>query len=261
MLRETKFLLSLWKTNLLSALEYRAAFLAQSIGMMLNNAVYFVFWVIFFDRFKELRGWQLSDMFLVFGVAAGAFGLTSLLFGNTFTLSEIIAGGRLDYYLSLPRPVLLHVIASRSVASGLGDFTYGILSYLASGLYSWSGLARFFFGVILACVAFTAFNILVHSLTFWLGNASGFAGLAVNAMLSFALYPVSLFEGAAKFILFTIIPAALMGAIPAEFVRRFDWATLGELTLGAGLLLALAIFVFYRGLRRYESGSAIQTEV
>lgn len=76
-----------------------------------------------------------------------------------------------------------------------------------------------------------------------------------------AIDTFTLFEGTAKFILFTILPAALMGAVPAEFVRQFDWSTLGELLFGGFVLLALAIFVFRLGLRRYESGSAIQVEV
>lgn len=75
-----------------------------------------------------------------------------------------------------------------------------------------------------------------------------------------AIDTFTLFEGTAKFILFTILPAALMGAVPAEFVRQFDWSTLGELLFGGFVLLALAIFVFRLGLRRYESGSAIQVE-
>ena len=110
-------------------------------------------------------------------------------------------------------------------------------------------------------MAFTAFMILTHSLTFWLGNASGFAYLALNAMISFALYPITLFEGSARLVLFTIVPAALMGALPAQFVRHFSWTTLGELFLGASILLGLAVAIFRLGLRRYESGSAIQTEV
>ena len=52
-----------------------------------------------------------------------------------------------------------------------------------------------------------------------------------------------------------------MGAIPAEFIRAFTWQTLGELLLGAIGFLTLAIFTFRMGLRRYESGSAIQIEV
>jgi ABC-2 type transport system permease protein len=80
-------------------------------------------------------------------------------------------------------------------------------------------------------------------------------------MLTFGIYPITLFDNYAKLILFTLIPAALMGALPAEFVRAFTWQTLGELLLGAVGFLALSIIVFQAGLRRYESGSAIQVEV
>ena len=90
MLRELKFLLSLWKTNLAAVMEYRAAFISQSIGMILNDAVYFAVWVIFFNRFPSIRGWQLADTFLVFGVSASAFGLAGMLFGNAFNLGDII---------------------------------------------------------------------------------------------------------------------------------------------------------------------------
>jgi ABC-2 type transport system permease protein len=90
---------------------------------------------------------------------------------------------------------------------------------------------------------------------------TNFSNLVLNAMLTFGIYPITLFDSYAKLILFTIIPAALMGAIPAEFIRAFSWGTLGQLLLGAVGFLALAIFTFHTGLRRYESGSAIQIEV
>ena len=131
--REFTFLLALWKANLLSAMEYRVSFISQVIGMMLNNGIYFLFWVIFFERFDQVRGWELSDMFLLFGFVAAGFGLSVYLFGNLTFLAEIITTGRLDYYLALPRPVLLHTLASSSRISGLGDFTYGIISILVAG--------------------------------------------------------------------------------------------------------------------------------
>jgi len=84
----------------------------------------------------------------------------------------------------------------------------------------------------------------------------------MNALLTFALYPISLFDGPAKFILFTIVPAALMGSVPVSLIRGLAWSqNLGGLLIGAIGLLGLAILIFYRGLRRYESGSAIQVEV
>lgn len=258
---EIRFLMALWKANLLSAMEYRVSFVMQVLGMMLNNAVYFVFWFVFFDRFESIRGWGLTDMFILFGVVAASFGLGVFFFGNLRFLADIIAGGRMDYYLSLPRPVLLHALASRSAASGLGDFVYGILSFLVVRDFSPDTVARFLLSVLLGAVIFVAFHVIIQSLAFWMGNASMLAMQASNALITFALYPLTLFDGTAKLLLFTVIPAALVGSVPAEFVRNFDLVQLLLLLGGAALLLALSIFVFYRGLRRYESGSAIQVQV
>lgn len=260
-MKELKFLLAIWNANLQSAMEYRVSFVSQMIGMMVNNFIYFAIWIIFFDRFKDVRGWGVNDMYVTFGVLASAFGLVSLLFGNAFMISDIISKGRLDYYLSMPRPVLLHTVASRMIASGMGDFAYGFLSYALSGYFTWDGLARFVLATLLAAAVFAAFLILTQSLSFWLGMMSNFSNLALNAMLTFGIYPITLFDNYAKLILFTIIPAALMGALPAEFIRTFTWKTLGELLLGATGFLGLAMLVFRAGLRRYESGSAIQIEV
>ncbi|MEZ4726793.1 MAG: ABC-2 family transporter protein [Caldilineaceae bacterium] len=259
--REFRFLLAVWQANLLAAMEYRVAFVSQVLGMMLNNAIYFVFWILFFDRFQEVRGWALGDMLLLFGVVATGFGAALVLFGNVAALTEVIAGGRLDYYLSLPRPVLLHVLASGSHAAGIGDFTYGILSFLAAGHYSVDAVARYVFGVVIALVLFVSVLVIVHSTAFWLGQADVLAAQAFNALMTFSLYPITMFDGVARFLLFTILPAAFIGAVPASFVRSFSWTVLGQLLLVAGIFLTLALWVFYRGLQRYESGSAIQTQV
>lgn len=260
-MKHVQFLLAIWKANLQSVMEYRISFLLQVIGMMLNNGIYFLIWVIFFDRFNSVRGWGLTDMYVTFGVTASAFGVVSLLFGNAFNLGDIITRGRLDYYLSLPRPVLLHAVASRSVASGMGDLAYGLLSFSLSGTFTWDGLLRFFLAIVCSATVFASFLIIVQSLAFWLGSTSYFSGIALNAILTFAIYPISLFDTGARLILFTLIPAALMGAVPASFVRGFGWESLGTLLVGAAAFLTMAVVLFYRGLHRYESGSAIQIEV
>lgn len=260
-MRPLKFLFAVWQANLQSLMEYRVAFLSQMIGMMLNDFMYFAIWIIFFQRFKDVNGWGVGDMYVTYGVLASAFGLVALLFGNAFTLSEIINNGRLDYYLSLPQPVLLHAIASRTIGSGMGDFTYGFLSYALSGQFSWDGLLRFILATLLAATVFVAFLVLVQSLAFWMGVISNLTNLLVNAMITFGIYPSTLFDNYAKLILFTLIPAAFMGVVPASFIRAFSWQTLAEMLAGAIIFLFLAITIFRLGLKRYESGSAIQVEI
>lgn len=259
--RELKFLLALWTANLLAAMEFRGAFLTQVVLMMLNNAAYFVFWIVFFDRFKQVQGWVLSDMFMLFGISAGAFGLGMYLFGNIQSLSDVISKGQLDYYLSLPRPVLLHVLASRSVPSGLGDFFYGILSFLAARQFTIDAFLRFILGLLLGMTVFIAFMVLVHSLSFYMGNAGMLGQQTFNAFITFALYPINLFEGGARFLLFVILPAAFMGSVPAGFVRSASPVILLQMLAAALVTGSLAVVVFHRGLRRYESGSAINIQM
>ena len=84
-------------------------------------------------------------MFLLLGVVAAGFGLAVYFFGNSWQLVDMIINVQLDYYLSLPRPVLLHVLASCSNSSGLGDALYGYMSFFlaqqltldAFGSFTW----------------------------------------------------------------------------------------------------------------------------
>jgi len=256
-----RFLFALWKANLQAAMEFRAAFFTQIIFMILNNAGFFVFWILYFDKFENVRGWTVNDMMLLFGIAATAWGAAAYFFGNFTTLGEVIAQGRLDYYLSLPKPVLLHVLASRSIGSGMGDVLYGFASFVLSGYFTWDGVLRYVLGVVAGVCIFISFLTIIQSLSFWIGNTVALSQVALSALLTFSLYPSALFNTTTKFILLTIIPAALVGNVPAEFVRSFTWTSLLQMAAGALVFLILAVIMFKSGLRRYESGSSIQVEV
>ena len=43
-------------------MEYRASFISQVVGMLINDGIYFVFWLLFFDRFKVVRGWTITSL-------------------------------------------------------------------------------------------------------------------------------------------------------------------------------------------------------
>ncbi len=258
---EWLFLIELWKNNLSSAMEYRANFISQVVGMIINDGIYFVFWLVFFDRFKVVRGWGMGDMVLLFSITATGFGLALVGFGNAQTLADLIAQGRLDYYLALPRDVLLHVLASRSILSAWGDLAFGVMAFLLTGRFSPPEIALWLLASLCSGAVLVGSFTIFGCLSFWLGNASALAMQAQNAVLTLALYPRDIFEGAVRFVMFTIIPAAFVGAIPFDVVRALDWRLLAGLLAVAIGITCVARFVFYTGLRRYESGSALNVNV
>jgi ABC-2 type transport system permease protein len=80
-------------------------------------------------------------------------------------------------------------------------------------------------------------------------------------MLTFAMYPADIFQGAVRFIMFTIIPAVFVGLVPLNVVRGLDVNGLALLALAAVVITIISSTMFYTGLRRYESGSAMNVNV
>jgi ABC-2 type transport system permease protein len=262
LINELKFLKTLAGINLSSAMEYRVSFISQIVGMLINNGIYFVFWLIFFQRFGTIRGYNISEIYLLFAIVTLGYGLSNMFAGNTGgTLAYLIAQGRLDYYLVFPRNLLLHVVFSRMVVSTIGDVVFGVVAYLFTGRFHPLEILLTLAAVVCVALILVAFAILAGSLAFFLGNTQ-FASQQINmTLLTFALYPNSLFSGAARFMLYTIVPAAFVGSVPVQIVQERNGLLLLGLAGVAVLMWGLATAVFYTGLRRYESGSAINVNV
>jgi ABC-2 type transport system permease protein len=252
-----RFVLAYMGLNLSAAVEYRAAFIAQALGMMLNDLVFAIFWVLYFARFPNVGGWGAQDVALLWAVAATSIGLSAALFGNCTRLATIIVQGQLDYYLGLPKNTLLHVLVSRSGLAGWGDVCFGLLAYVVFGRLEPATLGLYAVLVVASMLIFVAFGVLAGSLGFWIGNAEATAFQAQQATINFSLYPGSVFHGWIRVLLFTLVPAAFISHLPVELLRTFDpWTMAGVLGFTA-LSVALAVLVFRFGVRRYESGNLV----
>src|SRR5262249_21625742 len=97
--------------------------------------------------------------------------------------------------------------------------------------------------------------IIAHSLVFWLGSIERLSKYYCDSLFLFALYPTNIYSGLLQVLMFTLIPAGLIGYLPVELLRSFSWLKLLALLAGSVACFALAFAVFYRGLKRYESGN------
>jgi ABC-2 type transport system permease protein len=258
---ELRFLLALVATNLKSSFALRAAFWLQAIFMIANNALYFVFWWIFFARFEEVRGWGVKDVSALYGIVAFGFGAAVVFAGGVRELSHRVSSGDLDGYLTLPKIPLLHLVASRTTASGWGDMLSGAIFIVGSGMVTWRSWPLALVAVAASAVTFVATGVILHSLVFWLGRIEMVARQAWDFLITFSIYPRPLFGGIMKVVLFTVIPAGFVGYLPYELLRDFQWSGLVAAVGGAAAYAALAAWVFATGLRRYESGNRFQVRL
>jgi ABC-2 type transport system permease protein len=255
--KHLRLVLAYCRHNLMSAMAYRSAFLIQVLGMMLNNVMLLFFWAILFNRFPNLQGWTMRDIVLLYAIVAVGFGIANALCGNSGRVAQIIANGDLDYYLALPADPLLHLLVSRTSVPSWGDVIFGLIMFLIALPDRLAKAPLFLLLCLLSGIIFVAFSVIVGSLAFWLGQSHNLAMQFRNMLLTFGLYPVDIFPSLIRLLLYTLIPAAFVGSMPAKLLTEFrfrDLVATGAMTVA---IVITAWVIFRRGLRRYESGNRI----
>ncbi|MBU0491556.1 MAG: ABC-2 family transporter protein, partial [Chloroflexi bacterium] len=148
-----------FRHNLMSAMEYRSAFVLQAAGMLLNDVMLLFFWWVVFTRLPSLQGWNLSGVLTLYAVVAFGVGLATVVCGNANRLANIIVTGNLDYYLALPADPLLHLLISRMSLPAWGDLVFGLAIYLLITPDSLLKLPLFLFLGTLGAIIFVSFAV------------------------------------------------------------------------------------------------------
>lgn len=247
--------------NLASSMEYRVSFITQVVGMFLNNSAFIVFWLVLYANLGDINGYTIGDVMFLWALTALGFGIAGVFLGNATQLSRTIYTGELDVYLLQPKPPLANFLLSRMSVSAWGDIAYGVLLFAFTQPLDPGRIGLFIVFSLLMALVLSSLRVFYHSTTFFLGNAEEFAATASELVLSFALYPGTIFEGPVLLLLHSLIPAALIAYIPVRLIRTFDPLTMLMLILGDAAVVLAAWGAFRLGLRRYESGNRMGTRL
>jgi ABC-2 type transport system permease protein len=245
------------RINFAAQLEYRAAFASEVAAMIINDAVWVTFWVLFFTRFPVLRGWDVRDVITVWALSAVGFGMAHAVYGNAIRLPSLIADGHLDAWMLYPRALLPHMLLGKMLPSAWGDVVFGFAVYLGFVRPDLPHFALFVALGISAAMLFVGFGVLSASLGFYLGNSAALTEQWRSAMITFSTYPAAVFQGAVKILLFTAIPAAFITLLPVEALRTLSVGKAALAILGSAAVLVLGVTLFHHGLKRYESGNLL----
>ncbi len=248
------FLKAFYANELAAALEYRFNFITQTLSMFVNDFFWIFFWFIFFQRFESIGGWKFHDMMLLNAVFAGAWGLSTFFFGNWKNIAKNIEQGGLDYFLTLPKNVLLHLLVKMSY-SGLGDALFGFT--LAAVALPFSKIPLYLFFLCTSLLIILGWAIFIGSLAFYFQRLEAVIRSLREGFLSLSFYPFSVYKGLTRFILLVVIPAGFAAGIPVELLNTFSWKWFFFTTGFSILFFSLSVCFFYVGLKKYESGNVM----
>lgn len=250
-------LLSYMRVNWRSALEYRTNFLFESILSIVEVGMYLFYWRLFFEISDGVPGMSFEQMAALIAFNHIIYGGTDTLMGNhVWSAVESIVKGQLDVYLVQPKSAVFQLFFSGAQPMRAIQVLVGTGLYFSFVEITPVSIALFLFGLLVGTAIFSSWVVVIHSLTFWLGNAVVVYKL-LSVILHFAKKPANIFSLAVRIVLYTIIPAAYIGTVQAQqaFAPTLPWMLgLTALAIGSPLLAAA---IFRLGLRRYESGNLI----
>src|SRR5207247_2024395 len=125
----------------------------------------------------------------------------------------------------------------RNVSSvNVGDLLFGPALFAIAGHPNPERTLVFVVGSLCGTIVFVSFLVLLGSLTLFGAGRGEQSEFGFQALLILASYPIDLFGGGVKLLMFTAIPAAFVTGVPAHLIDRFSWIDAG------GLRGAAAVF-------------------
>ena len=248
------------KYALMREMINKVSFLSKIIFMILNNSCMLVQWVILFSLREDMGGYSFKQVLLLWGMAAGVYGVSHFFFKKCFVLSETINNGKLDVYLVQPKNILLSAITSDVEVSALGDILYALIVYFIYG-FTPVGFILYLFFMITGGIILTAISVILHSASFWIRNADMIADVGNSLMINFATYPDGIFKGLTKWLLFTLVPVGISSYIPVKVIIGYN-PYLIFINIGVCIfLVTMAYIIFYKGLKRYSSSNLMVARI
>lgn len=250
-----RIVLASMRTAFLEAWANRRSFWLQVTMMMANDLVWIAFWVLLFNKVGDVRGWDARRIILLYAILTTAAGLALGLLANSRRIGRMAVEGELDPVLVLPVRPLVYLLTKRVDTSLLGDLIFGPVLFFTLAGPTLERTAIYVVGSLASAAVLVAFLVLLGALTLLIGGKGEQSDLGFQAVLIFSSYPLDIFGGATKFMLYTAIPAAFVTGLPVRLVDDFQAGTFALLLGGAAFISLLAAMSFKLGLRRYSSGA------
>ncbi|OGN89626.1 MAG: ABC transporter permease [Chloroflexi bacterium RBG_13_46_9] len=250
--------------NIRGQLQYRASFIMMTLGNLSLTLIEFIgIWALF-SRFGTLKGWNLWEIGLFYGMISLGFAISEA-FGRGFDMFPLqVNSGEFDRTLLRPRTTVLQVLAHDFQLLRAGRLTQGLLILIWASLHLGINWTFFKVGLLLLSISgsvmlFTGLMIIQATMCFWSTQSLEIINSFTYGGVETAQWPLSIYDRWFVKIFIFIIPLACVNYFPVIAILGkndvmgspvwFQWTS-----PLAGLLFLLVSFRIWEfGVRHYRS--------
>lgn len=240
---------------------------AELIGWLFANPIQFIlgFTTIQFviSEFGTISGWTFGELAFLYGLAILSYGISVILFVQTWFMGSLILDGEFDIFMLRPMNVLFQFFFLIFNVYGITDFLPGVAIFIygcSQVHFIWSpvNILMLIAVVIGATLIRGALYLLTGSIAFWSKSRSSFTMMNLTIFDQTTKYPLSIYPRAIQAIFTFVIPMGFVSFYPAsDFLDKssgFIFPGGAWITLPVGIIAFwITTRVFRRGLANYES--------
>jgi ABC-2 type transport system permease protein len=254
--------LKLLSGSLRSRMQYKMNFLVSSLSYGLIMAVDFVLLAAILQRFDDVKGWNLYEVGLLYGISSVAITLYRVFGVEIHNFERYMVEGEFDSLLIRPVSPLSLLLTKNLDLSRIGGTVQGVIilviSFIGLRLDSFDMFLLLLYipvSIISGTVICFSLGLLTATIAFWTQRIKDFQTFTLYAPFNAANYPMNIYPGWLKIIFFTVIPVGFMNYTPILFLLH-KGGSIWNLALPpavALVFLSLSLRFWHFGIRHYHS--------
>ena len=250
--------------SLRSQMQYRASLIMLTIGNFIVTAIEFITIVVLFYRFGSIRGWQLAEVAMFYGVINVSYALSEA-FGRGFDMfAQQVISGEFDRVLLRPRSTELQVLAHDFLLLRFGRLLQGlvILIWASSNIginWDMAKTALVISSVLSGVLIFTGLLIMQAAMCFWSTQSLEIMNSFTYGGIDATQWPLPILNRWFARVFIFVIPLAFVNYFPLlailgktdvlHFPPWLQWVS----PLVGILFFMISLLIWRFGVRHYRS--------
>jgi ABC-2 type transport system permease protein len=247
-----------------SQMQYRASFIIMLAGNLLVTVIEFITILVLFARFGSLRGWQLAEVALFYGLINVSYALSEALGRGFDTFSFQVINGEFDRTLLRPRPTSFLVLAHDFQLLRFGRLIQGLIILIWASVniginWDFTRFVLLVFAIAGGIAIFTGLLIIQAAMCFWSTQSLEVMNSFTYGGIEALRWPLPIFNRWFGRLFIFVIPLACVNYFPMLVILNkpdvlgypiwFQWVS----PLTGVLFLVISLLVWRIGVRHYRS--------
>lgn len=244
------------KISISKAVAYRADFIMSTVFTLLSNVFFPLVTIVIYANGMSFPGWTVWEVLALQSIFSMSKGIASICLSSVMWVTmDHVREGSFETVLLKPVSPLFYIISTNFSVSNIGLFAGGLIVLIVSLAHTGiagpaaaaSSIVLFVGGVF--CAAGIYLSMAAISFV-WIGNSR--LDEISSSISNFGNYPVGIFANALRIVIAFVIPASMIGALPAEVLLKGTQPVYFIGLIPCAAVLRFGIWLYHNMIRRYE---------